>query len=100
MRTDIPLHVVESPYRELVRPAVQYVRSLEPGPGHMVVVVIPEFVVEHWWEAFLHNQNALRLRGALFLVPWVVVVSIPFHMGAAEGAKLDKDGLYRGGYGP
>ncbi len=82
--TDVPLEVVESPYRELVRPAVKYIRSLEPGPDHMVVVVIPEFVVDHWWHAFLHNQNALRLRGALFLVPWVVVVSIPLRVGSAE----------------
>lgn len=83
--TDVPLEVVDSPFRELVRPAVRYVRGLKPGPGHMVVVVIPEFVVAHWWEALLHNQNALRLKGALFLVPWVVVVSIPLHIGTAEG---------------
>ena len=79
----VPLEVVESPYRELVRPAVSYVRELEPGPQHMVIVVIPEFVVAHWWEAILHNQNALRLKGALLLVPYVVVVSIPFHLTAA-----------------
>ncbi|MHB9149137.1 MAG: APC family permease [Thermoleophilia bacterium] len=76
----VPLVAVESPYRELVRPALAYIRSLRPGPDHMVTVVIPEFVVEHWWEAFLHNQNALRLKGALLLVPWVVVLSIPFHV--------------------
>lgn len=84
MGVDVPLEVIESPYREFVRPAVQHVRSLEPGPNHMVIVVIPEFVVEHWWEALLHNQNALRLKGALFLVPWVVVVSIPLHISSAD----------------
>lgn len=47
MDSGIPLDVVHSPYRELVRPAVQYVRSLEPSPRHMVIVVIPEFVVKH-----------------------------------------------------
>ena len=71
---DIELELVESPYREFVKPALDYVRSLEPGPDHTVSVVIPEFVVEHWWENLLHNQSALRLKGALFLVPWVVVV--------------------------
>ncbi len=80
LASDVPLAVVESPYREFVRPAVAFVRGLHPSPEHMVVVVIPEFVVTHWWEALLHNQNALRLKGALFLVPWVVVVSIPFHL--------------------
>ena len=52
------------------------------GPDHVVTVIIPEFVVEHWWEAALHNQNAFRLKGALLLVPWVVVLSVPFHIGS------------------
>jgi len=82
---DVPLRVIESPFRELVRPALAYIRSLEPGPSHLVTVIIPEFVVQHWWEAFLHNQNALRLKGALLLVPWVVVVSVPYHLGT-DGA--------------
>jgi amino acid transporter len=82
MGTEVPLKVIESPYRELVRPAVEYVRSLNPGPEHVVTVIIPEFVVEHWWEAALHNQNAFRLKGALLLVPWVVVLSVPFHIGS------------------
>jgi hypothetical protein len=82
MGTAVELKVIESPYRELVRPAVEYVRSLRPGPDHVVTVIIPEFVVEHWWEAALHNQNAFRLKGALLLVPWVVVLSVPFHIGS------------------
>jgi amino acid transporter len=84
MDINIPLVVVDSPYREFVRPAVEYVKSLRPGPNHTVTVIIPEFVVEHWWENFLHNQNSLRLKGALLGVPWVVVINIPFHIGAAE----------------
>ena len=82
MEINIPLVVVDSPYREFVRPAVEYVKTLRPGPNHTVTVIIPEFVVEHWWENFLHNQNALRLKGALLGVPWVVVISIPFHIGS------------------
>jgi amino acid transporter len=88
MDINIPLVVVDSPYREFVRPALEYVRSLRPGPNHTVTVIIPEFVVEHWWENFLHNQNALRLKGALLRVPWVVVISIPFHIGAAEPEEI------------
>jgi amino acid transporter len=84
MGIDVPLHVVDSPYREFTRPAVEYIRTLRPGPRHTVTVIIPEFVVEHWWENFLHNQNALRLKAALLGVPWVVVISIPFHIGAPE----------------
>jgi hypothetical protein len=82
MEIDVPLVVVDSPYRELTRPAVEYVESIHPGPEHTVTVIIPEFVVEHWWENALHNQNALRLRAALRGVPWVVVISYPFHIGA------------------
>lgn len=82
MDINVPLVVVDSPYREFVRPAVEYVKSLHPGSDHTVTVIIPEFVVEHWWENFLHNQNALRLKAALLGVPWVVVISIPFHLRA------------------
>jgi amino acid transporter len=84
MEIDVPLLVVDSPYREFTRPAVEYIRSLRPSANHTVTVIIPEFVVEHWWENFLHNQNALRLKAALLGVPWVVVISIPFHIGVQE----------------
>jgi amino acid transporter len=84
MEIEVPLKVIESPYREFTRPAVGYVRSLKPSRTHTVTVVVPEFVVEHWWENMLHNQNALRLKAALLGVPWVVVISIPFHIGASE----------------
>jgi amino acid transporter len=84
MEINIPLVVVDSPYREFTRLAVEYIRSLHPSSEHTVTVIIPEFVVEHWWENFLHNQNALRLKAALLGVPWVVVISIPFHIGAKE----------------
>jgi len=84
MEIDVPLVVVDSPYREFIRPAVEYVRSLKPSRRHTVTVIIPEFVVEHWWDNFLHNQNALRLKAALLGVPWVVVISIPFHIGVPD----------------
>jgi amino acid transporter len=84
MGINVPLLVVDSPYRELVRPALDYVRSLRPSPSHSVTVIIPEFIVEHRWENFLHNRNAHRLKAALLGAPWVVVISIPFHIAAAE----------------
>ncbi len=88
MEIEVPLVVVDSPYREFIGPAVDYVRSLKPGPRHTVTVIIPEFVVEHWWDNFLHNQNALRLKAALLGVPWVVVISIPFHIGAPDAEEI------------
>jgi amino acid transporter len=82
----IPLRVVDSPYREFVRPALNYVKSLAPSPAHSVTVVIPEFVVDHWWEGLLHNQDALRFKAALLRVPWVGVMSVPLHLTAAVSA--------------
>ena len=90
MEIDVPLWVVDSPYREFTRPAVEYVKSLRPSGKHTVTVIVPEFVVEHWWENFLHNQNALRLKAALLGVPWVVVISIPFHIGAQAEPQGDE----------
>ena len=73
--------VVDSPYREFTRPAVEYVKSLQAGPNHTVTVIIPEFVVEHWWENFLHNQNALRLKGRVARGPVGGGHQFPFHIG-------------------
>ncbi len=87
----IPLRVVDSPYREFVKPAVAYIKSLDPSPLHSVTVMIPEFVVEHWWEELLHNQDALRLKAALLRVPWVGVMSVPLHIGAAAAAQKAAD---------
>jgi len=80
----VPLEVVDSPYREFVKTAVAYVRSLHPSRDHTVTVVVPELVVEHWWEELLHNQDALRLKGSLLREPWVVVMNIPLHVAAAR----------------
>ncbi|MCL5735501.1 MAG: APC family permease [Actinobacteria bacterium] len=88
----VPLTVVESPFREFVRPAVEYIQSLEPSPSHSVTVIIPEFIVEHWWEHVLHNQNALRLKAALLGLPWVVVTSVPFHIGRSDAEAAEMQG--------
>ena len=75
----VPLVVIESPYRETVRPVLRYVRQLRrENPGDVVSVVIPEYVVEHWWQNLLHNQTALRLKGRLLFEPSVTVTSVPW----------------------
>ncbi len=84
MKLGVPLLVVDSPFREFIRPAVEYIQSLEPGPERSVTVIVPEFIVEHWWEHLLHNQNAFRLKAALLGLPWVVVTSVPFHIGRSD----------------
>jgi amino acid transporter len=78
----VPLVMIESPYRETVRPLLRYVRQLRrENPGDVISVVIPEFVVEHWWQNLLHNQTALRLKGRLLFEPSVTVTSVPWVLG-------------------
>ena len=81
----VPLVVIESPYRETVRPVLRYVRQLRREyPGDVISIVIPEYVVARWWEHLLHNQTALRLKGRLLFEPSVAVTSVPFVLGARE----------------
>ncbi len=81
-----PLKVLDSPFREITRPVVAYVRSIHrDSPRDLVVVYIPEYVVGHWWETLLHNQSALRLKGRLLFTPGVVVASVPWQLPSSEG---------------
>jgi amino acid transporter len=87
----VPLVVIESPYRETVRPVLRYVRQLRrENPGDVISIVIPEYVVAHWWENLLHNQTALRLKGRLLFEPSVAVTSVPWGLAAERepGAGL------------
>jgi amino acid transporter len=81
----VPLVVIESPYRETVRPVLRYVRQLRrENPGDVVSIVIPEYVVARWWQNLLHNQTALRLKGRLLFEPSVAVTSVPWTLGAEQ----------------
>ena len=85
----IPLVVLESPYREIVRPVLDHVRTLRSSPRDVVTVFIPEYVVGHWWEHLLHNQSALRLKARLLFEPGVMVTSVPWQMrSTARGAPV------------
>jgi amino acid transporter len=84
----IPLKVVDSPYRELVRPVIRYVKERrKASPRDIITVYIPEYVVGHWWEQLLHNQTALRLKGRLLFMPGVMVTSVPYQLSSASRAK-------------
>lgn len=81
------LTVVESPFRELTPPVLAFLDELSAeAPGTVVTVVVPEFVVEHWYANLLHNQSALSLRAKLHFRPDTVVVSVPFHLDRAASA--------------
>lgn len=81
----VPLTILASPYREITRPIVEYIRGLRRStPRDLVVVFVPEYVVTKWWEQLLHNQSALRLKARLLFVPGVVMASVPFQLEAVD----------------
>lgn len=81
----VPLKILDSPYREITRPVLEYVRGLRrASPRDLVTVYIPEYVVGHWWENLLHNQSALRLKTRLRFMPGVMVVSVPWQLLSSE----------------
>ncbi|MGO4257318.1 APC family permease [Marmoricola sp. RAF53] len=89
---DIPLKVLYSPYREIIRPIVQYaVEIRQANPRGVVAVYIPEYVVGRWWEQLLHNQTALRLKGRLLFTPGVMVTSVPYQLRGSEIGKEHAD---------
>ncbi|CAB4983356.1 unannotated protein [freshwater metagenome] len=87
----VTLKVLDSPYREITRPILSYVRALRTdNPNDLVTVYVPEYVVGNWWEAVLHNQSALRLKSRLLFSPGVMVTSVPWQLESSE-AVIDKD---------
>jgi hypothetical protein len=81
----VPLKVIASPYREVTRPVLDYVKRISKESKRTVVTVfIPEYVVGHWWEQVLHNQSALRLKGRLLFMPGVMVTSVPWQLSSSE----------------
>jgi hypothetical protein len=87
---DLPLKVLHSPYRELVRPVVDYASAIrKANPRGVVAVYIPEYVVGRWWEQLLHNQTALRLKGRLLFTPGVMVISVPYQLRSSYDHRPD-----------
>jgi amino acid transporter len=86
-----PLTVVDSPYREINRPILDFVRNKRrDSPRDVVTVFIPEYVVGRWWEHLLHNQSALRLKGRLLFEPGVMVTSVPWQLSSIGDVDIDR----------
>jgi amino acid transporter len=84
----VPLKVIASPYREITRPILDYVKRVsKESPRTVVTVFLPEYVVGHWWEHVLHNQSALRLKGRLLFMSGVMVTSVPWQLNSSERLK-------------
>jgi amino acid transporter len=89
----VPLTVIDSPYREITRPVLDFVRDIRrSSPRELVVVFVPQYVVGHWWENLLHNQSALRLRTRLQFQPGVMITSVPWQL----ESSLDRDNQLNG----
>lgn len=84
----VPLTVLDSPYRDITKPVLDYVRNLRlESPRDVVNVLLPEYVVGHWWEQLLHNQSALRLKVRLLFQPGVMLTNVPWQLGSAENLE-------------
>ncbi|GAB3668807.1 APC family permease [Actinocorallia lasiicapitis] len=99
----VPLKILDSPYREITKPVLDYVKNVRRrSPRDVVTVFIPEYVVGHWWEHILHNQSALRLKGRLLFQPGVMVTSVPWQLDSSERLKERAEppapGAYRRAY--
>ncbi|HET9222024.1 MAG TPA: APC family permease [Roseiflexaceae bacterium] len=78
---DVPLEILTSPYRSLVRPVLRFIDRMDARyDDHVLSVILPEFIPSKWWQHLLHNQTALILKGALLFRKGVVVISVPYHL--------------------
>jgi hypothetical protein len=97
---DIPVELVvlDSPYRAVTGPILNYIGHIRrSSPRDVVAVFIPEYVVGHWWEHLLHNQTALRLKARLLFRPGVMVTSVPWQLRSADqSVARDAAGLDAG----
>jgi amino acid transporter len=101
----VPLKILDSPYREITRPILSYVKSVRRrSPRDVVTVFLPEYVVGRWWEHLLHNQSALRLKTRLLFQPGVMVTSVPWQLASSDRLKGRPEppapGSVRRPYGP
>jgi amino acid transporter len=75
----VPLVVLTSPYRSLLRPLLDYLDQIQArGDDQMITIVLPEFLPGKWWQHVLHNQTALLVKGALLFRKNIVVADVPY----------------------
>ncbi|HEY3283213.1 MAG TPA: APC family permease [Armatimonadota bacterium] len=77
---DMPLIIVHSPYREVVRPILQYIDEMKASGGGPVTVVLPEFVPRRFWHSILHNQTGLMIKWALLFKRDVVLCNYRYYL--------------------
>jgi hypothetical protein len=92
----VQLVVLESPYRSLMEPLLEYIEQVQThDPDGYVTVILPEFVPRKIWQHLLHNQHALLIKGALLFKPNIVVTSVPYHLGRAVAPAAGEEHALR-----
>jgi hypothetical protein len=77
----IPLIVLASPYRSLLRPILQYIDEVDARyEDDVLTIILPEFVPAKWWQHLLHNQTALLIKATLLFSKGKAVLSVPYHL--------------------
>ncbi len=84
---DVPLEVVDAPFRELIDPLKRELREMRSSPGDAIGVVIPEFVVPRWWQNVLHTQTAFFIKTALLFEDEIIVINVPYRVHKAKKKK-------------
>ncbi|WP_161794576.1 APC family permease [Demequina globuliformis] len=88
----VPLVILDSPYRDLVGPVMEYVTSIHrTSPREVVVVYVPEYIVGRWWERALHNRSTTKLRQQLLGLKGVVVAAVPWHLESAREEGIHEE---------
>jgi amino acid transporter len=88
----VPLVVLPSPYRSLVRPLMAYIDEIDKQyDDDVLTIILPEFIPSKWWQHLLHNQTALLIKATLLFSKRAVVLSVPYHLRSGE----DKHSHYR-----
>jgi amino acid transporter len=84
-KIEVPLRVIQSPYRDISMPLIKYIQKHreEHGP-EVVTVYTPQYIVGHWWESLLHNHKARRIRHKLMLCPGVTVALVPWLLDSSK----------------
>jgi len=78
---DLPLVILESPYRSLVEPIIEYIdAAIEERPDRMLTVVVPQAVPKYWWQSILHNNSAEPIRRALAARRNVVITNVRYFL--------------------
>ncbi len=76
---DIRAVVLEDPFRSFYAPLQSYVEALhDRDPDAFITIILPEFIVRHWWERFLHNTGAAHLSRIFRMYPNVAIVNVPY----------------------